>query len=91
MSVPSGASTGEHEAVELRDGDKHRYSGKGVLKAAANVNEIIAPSLVGMDPSHQAELMPSFWRSTARLTRAGLAPMPYSGCRWLLPEQRPRH
>ena len=42
-SVPSGASTGEHEAVELRDGDKHRYSGKGVLKAVANVNEIIAP------------------------------------------------
>ena len=55
-SVPSGASTGEHEAVELRDGDKHRYSGKGVLKAVANVNEIIAPRLVGMDPCHQAEV-----------------------------------
>ena len=47
--VPSGASTGEYEAVELRDGDKARYLGKGVLKAVDNVNEIIAPELVGMD------------------------------------------
>lgn len=45
--VPSGASTGEHEAVELRDGDKSRYLGKGVTKAVANVNEVIAPALVG--------------------------------------------
>ena len=44
--VPSGASTGEHEAVELRDGDKSRYSGKGVTKAVENVNEIIAPEIV---------------------------------------------
>jgi enolase len=42
--VPSGASTGEHEAVELRDGDKKRYGGKGVLKAVQNVNELIAPA-----------------------------------------------
>ena len=42
-SVPSGASTGEHEALELRDGDKKRYGGKGVLKAVENVNNIIAP------------------------------------------------
>ena len=48
-SVPSGASTGEHEAVELRDGDKARYGGKGVLKAVANVNDTIAPALVGRD------------------------------------------
>ncbi len=47
--VPSGASTGEHEAVELRDGDKSRFMGKGTLKAVANVNEIIAPKLLGMD------------------------------------------
>lgn len=46
-AVPSGASTGSHEAVELRDGDKSRYMGKGVLKAVANANEIIAPELVG--------------------------------------------
>lgn len=47
--VPSGASTGEHEAVELRDGDKGRYLGKGVLKAVDNVNEVIAPELIGMN------------------------------------------
>jgi len=51
--VPSGASTGEYEAVELRDGDKSRYLGKGVLKAVENVNEIIAPELVGMDVTDQ--------------------------------------
>jgi len=47
--VPSGASTGEYEAVELRDGDKSRYLGKGVLKAVANVNDVIAPELIGMN------------------------------------------
>lgn len=47
-AVPSGASTGENEAIELRDGDKNRYSGKGVLKAVANVNDVIAPALIGM-------------------------------------------
>ena len=47
--VPSGASTGEHEAVELRDGDKKRFLGKGVLKAVQNVNEIIGPELIGMN------------------------------------------
>jgi enolase len=55
-SVPSGASTGENEAVELRDGDKSRYGGKGVLKAVANVNERIAPKLIGKDASRQAEI-----------------------------------
>lgn len=47
-SVPSGASTGENEAIELRDGDKSRYGGKGVLKAVKNINKVIAPALVGM-------------------------------------------
>ena len=47
-SVPSGASTGEHEAIELRDGDPKRYGGKGVLKAVENINEKIAPALIGM-------------------------------------------
>jgi len=55
-SVPSGASTGENEALELRDSDKNRYGGKGVLKAVANVNQKIAPKLIGMDPSRQAEI-----------------------------------
>ena len=52
-AVPSGASTGEHEAVELRDGDQSRYGGKGVLKAVANVNEMIARELKGMDALDQ--------------------------------------
>ena len=52
-SVPSGASTGEHEALELRDGDKHRYGGKGVQKAVENVNKVIAPHLIGMSALDQ--------------------------------------
>ena len=48
-AVPSGASTGAYEAVELRDGDKSRYMGKGVSKAVENVNDIIAPEIVGMN------------------------------------------
>jgi enolase len=55
-SVPSGASTGENEAVELRDGDKARYGGKGVLKAVDNVNTHIAPLLLGKDPRAQADI-----------------------------------
>ncbi len=55
-AVPSGASTGEHEAVELRDGDKSRYLGKGVLKACANVNDIIAPALIGQSPLNQGAI-----------------------------------
>ena len=55
-SVPSGASTGENEAVELRDGDKSRYLGKGVLKAVANVNKTITPALLGMDAREQADI-----------------------------------
>src|SRR6185436_1579497 len=55
-AVPSGASTGEHEAVELRDGDKKRYLGKGVQKAVRNVNEVIAPALEGVDALDQAEV-----------------------------------
>jgi enolase len=53
-AVPSGASTGEHEAVELRDGDKSRFGGKGVLRAVASVHETIAPRLLGMDAFEQA-------------------------------------
>jgi len=54
--VPSGASTGEYEAVELRDGDKKRYLGKGVLKAVSNVNDIIAEELIGFDVTDQVEI-----------------------------------
>ena len=55
-AVPSGASTGENEALELRDGDKSRYMGKGVLKAVANVNKKIAPALIGMDATQQVAI-----------------------------------
>ena len=55
-AVPSGASTGEHEAVELRDGDKSRYLGKGTLTAVGNINNSIAPALLGMDALRQSSL-----------------------------------
>lgn len=55
-SIPSGTSTGKYEAVELRDADPARFNGKGVLRAAANVNTVIAPQLVGRDPQTQTEI-----------------------------------
>src|SRR3974377_2428880 len=55
-AVPSGASTGEHEAVELRDGDKGRYLGKGTQKAVKNINTEIAKALKGKDATSQAEI-----------------------------------
>jgi enolase len=55
-AIPSGASTGEHEAVELRDGDKSRYNGKGVLKAVENINDKIADELIDFDAADQAEI-----------------------------------
>ncbi len=54
--VPSGASTGAHEAVELRDGDKMRYRGKGVRKAVSNVDDVIAPELIGEDAADQSAI-----------------------------------
>src|SRR5437762_2831520 len=53
-AVPSGASTGEHEALELRDGDAKRFLGKGVLRAKQNVEETIAPAILGLDAAEQA-------------------------------------
>ncbi len=55
-TVPSGASTGENEALELRDGDQARYDGKGVLRAVRNINEVIGPALAGKDPQRQTEI-----------------------------------
>lgn len=55
-SVPSGASTGVHEALELRDNDMNRYFGKGVLKAVSNINDIIKPKLIGLDVQNQKEI-----------------------------------
>src|SRR5690606_14721721 len=54
--VPSGASTGEHEAIELRDGDAKRYLGKGVTRAVDNIHKLIEPELVGMDATDQATI-----------------------------------
>ena len=58
-AVPSGASTGAHEALELRDGDAKRYGGKGVLKAVDNVNERIADAVVGLDALRPAGARPA--------------------------------
>src|SRR5258708_3743096 len=55
-SVPSGVSTGTYEAHELRDGDINRYKGKGVLKAVGNVNQVLGPAIIGMDPTYQEEI-----------------------------------
>ena len=55
-AVPSGASTGANEALELRDGDKSRYLGKGVLQAVKNVNEVIAPAIMGMSALNQTQI-----------------------------------
>ena len=55
-AVPSGASTGKYEALELRDGDKNLFLGKGVMKAVDNVNNVIAKALTGMDPVHQKKI-----------------------------------
>src|SRR2546425_2019574 len=71
-AVPSGASTGEHEAVELRDGDNKRYGGKGVLKAVHNVNEVIARELEGMDALDQAEIDPALIELDGTPTKAKL-------------------
>src|SRR3954471_15244363 len=53
-AVPSGASTGEHEALELRDGDKKRYLGKGVLRAVKNVETVLGPAIIGLDALDQS-------------------------------------
>ena len=85
-AVPSGASTGEHEAVELRDGDKTHYLGKGVLKAVENVNESIAPSCHGMDAANQRAHRRHHDRARRHApTRASSAPTPSSPSPWPLP------
>jgi len=71
-AVPSGASTGEHEAVELRDGDKKRYGGKGVTKAVRNVNEVIAPALEGFDALDQIEVDEALLELDGTATKSNL-------------------
>ena len=81
-AVPSGASTGAFEAVELRDGDKNRYLGNGVKKAVENINTVIASALKGMDASNQTELDAAMISLTVRPTKESLVPMPYSEYPW---------
>ena len=76
-SVPSGASTGEHEALELRDGDKKRYGGKGVLKAVNNINNIIAPKLIGMSALEQMSIDHAMLALDGTKTKSNRAPMPF--------------
>jgi enolase len=83
-SVPSGASTGENEAVELRDGEKKRYGGKGVLKAVRNVNEVIAPHLTGMEPSNQVKIDRMLIDLDGTPNKANLGPMRFLAFLWLL-------
>jgi enolase len=71
-AVPSGASTGEHEALELRDGDKARYGGKGVKKAVANVLDKLGPAVIGMDATNQADLDDRMIRLDGTPTKAKL-------------------
>ena len=71
-AVPSGASTGVHEAVELRDGDKNRFGGKGVSKAVENVNEAIADVIIGLDPTRQVEIDQAMIRLDGTLNKGKL-------------------
>ena len=88
--MPSGASTGPHEAVELRDGDKKRYLGKGTLNAVRNVNDAIAPAAQGHERLRPGRRSTSGCSSsTARRTRASSAPTPSSACRWPPPTPPP--
>ena len=80
--VPSGASTGKREALELRDGDKDRFGGKGVLKAIENVNTDIAEALVGVSPYNQADVDLIMKSSTAAKTIRSSGPMRYWEYRW---------
>jgi enolase len=71
-AVPSGASTGENEALELRDGDKKRYGGKGVLNAVKNINEVIAPALLGMSALEQRAIDKKMLALDGTKTKSGL-------------------
>ena len=87
-AVPSGASTGEHEALELRDGDPRRYGGKGVQKAVENVNRTLAPLLTGMSVLDQASTVPCWPPTTPRPNRIS-APTPCWAYRSLRHMPRP--
>ena len=81
-SVPSGASTGENEALELRDNDRTRYGGKGVRKAVKHINEVIAPALVGMEVTDQRGIDHKMLELDGTPPRASWAPTPSWAYRW---------
>src|SRR6188508_190768 len=87
-AVPSGASTGEKEAIELRDGDKKRWMGKGVSKAVANIGKAIAPELLGKDGCDQVGIDQVMIELDGTKTKGKLAPMPFLVCRSPWPKQR---
>jgi enolase len=88
-SVPSGASTGKHEALELRDKDPKRYLGKGVQKAVQNIHRVIAPKLLGMDALDQKAIDTAMlqWDGTPNKTRLGANAI--LGSPWLVPRRLP--
>jgi len=81
-AVPSGASTGEHEALELRDGDKARFLGKGVLKAVQNVNNVIAAEVVGLDALEQVDIDHTMIELDGTETKSKLGANAILGCPW---------
>jgi enolase len=87
-AVPSGASTGEHEALELRDGDKKRYLGKGVKKACENVATLIGPLAVGRDAFDQAGLDAAMLAADGTANKGRSAPTRCSASRWRRPAPR---
>ena len=88
-AVPSGASTGEHEALELRDGDPRRYGGKGVQKAVENVNRTLAPLLTGMSVLDQTGIDRALLAADHTPTKSNLAPTPCWAYRSLRHMPRP--
>lgn len=86
-AVPSGASTGQFEAVELRDGDKSRYLGKGVRQAVSNVNDVLSPEIVGMDATDQVAVDKTMIELDGTPTRVSSEPM--RSLAYRLPSPRP--
>ena len=78
--APSGASTGEFEALELRDGDKSRYLGKGVTKAVENINTVIADAVVGMDASDIYAIDAAMLKADGTKDKSNLAQTPFWRC-----------
>jgi enolase (EC 4.2.1.11) len=89
-AVPSGASTGSREAIELRDGDKSRYLGKGVLKAVEHINTEISEAVLGLDASEQAFLDKTLIDLDGTDNKSRLAPTPCWPCPWPWPAPPPK-